>query len=434
MAGSRYDIVIFGATGFVGRYAIENIAASVDQDDGDIRWAVAGRDEDRIRQTLRSLSGKIGKDISSVPVITADINDPESIKAMTSSAKVIVNCVGPYRKWGNVVLESCISSGTHHVDVSGEPQFLEGAYIKFFDRAKQSKILIVGACAFESLPMEMAVCFMRDQFSKTRSTLNSVEGFFRILPSQDGWTLNHGTWDSMIESVGNGLEVLKIKKQLYNEFFKKKLPEYRHEAPTKILPFHTEHTNGLNMPIYDIDMDTSKRTNTFHYNELNERPVYVAKYLTVRSIIPLLQVAAAGILFGPLVFFGPTRKLLIKYPKFFSFGLFSKEGPNETQVEGTSTEIILRARGWSRILTEDVNEQPFEEPDKTVYGRIRGPEMTYPLTSQCAVQSAITIVKERDLIPYEGGVFTPGVAFRGTNLISRLGSRNKNQLVIELLE
>lgn len=434
MSDGRFGIVIFGATGFVGKYAIENLVATIDQDGGDIRWAVAGRDEDRIRQTLRTLSGKIGKDITAANVITADVDKMESIKAMTSQAKVIVNCVGPYRKWGNVVLESCIATGTHHVDVSGEPQFLEGAYLKFFDRARESKVLIVGACAFESLPMEMAVCFMRDQFAKRNHTLNSVEGYFRIIPSPDGWKLNHGTWDSMLESVGNGLEVLKIKKRLYNEFFKKELPEYRHEVPTRVLPFRTSFTSGLNMQIYDIDMETSKRTNTFHYNELNERPVYVAKYLTVKSIIPLLQVAAAGILFGPLIFFGPTRNLLMKYPKFFSFGLFSKEGPNESQVEGTSTEIILKARGWSRILKEDVTEQPFEEPDKTILGRIKGPEMTYPLTSQCAVQSAITIVKERDSIPYEGGVFTPGVAFRRTNLISRLGSRNKNPVFIELIE
>lgn len=434
MVDSRFDIVIFGATGFVGRYAIENLVASIDQDDGDIRWAVAGRDEDRVRQTLHSLSGKIGKDIDSANVITADVDDQESIKSMTSRAKVIVNCVGPYRQWGNVVLEACIATGTHHVDVSGEPQFLEGAYLKYFEKAKQSKVLIVGACAFESLPMEMAVCLMRDHFTASNSTLNSVEGYFRIIPSPDGWTLNHGTWDSMVESVGNGLEVLKIKKRLYNDFFKKKLPEYRHEIPTRIFPFRTSFTYGLNMPIYDIDMETSKRTNTFHYNEFNERPVYVAKYLTVKSVIPLLQVAAAGILFGPLMIFGITRKLLIKYPRFFSFGMFSKEGPNELQVEGTSTEIMLKAKGWSRILKEDVNEQPFEEPDKILLGRIRGPEMTYPLTSQCAVQSAITIVKERDIIPYDGGVFTPGVAFRRTNLIARLGNRNKNPLVIELIE
>lgn len=431
---ARFDIVIFGATGFVGRYAIENLVSSIDQDEGDIRWAVAGRDEDRIRQTLRSLSGKVGKNIHSVDVIIADVDDGESIRAMTGRAKVVVNCVGPYRKWGNIVLESCIETGTHHVDVSGEPQFLEGAYLKYYDKAKQAKVVIVGACAFESLPMEMAVCFMRDQFAASKCTLNSVEGYFRIIPSEDGWTLNHGTWDSMIEAVGNGWEVIKIKKQLYNQFFQKKLPEYRHEVPLKILPFRSRFTNGLNMPIYDIDMETSKRTNTFHYNELNERPVYVAKYLTVKSIIPLLQVALAGILFGPLIFIPPTRKLMMKYPSFFSFGLFSKEGPNETQVEGTSTEIILKAKGWSRVLKEDVNEQPFEQPDKTVYGRIRGPEMTYPLTSQCAIQSAITILKERNLIPYQGGVFTPGVAFRNTNLITRLGNRNKNSLVIQLME
>ena len=41
---------------------------------------------------------------------------------MTARAKVIVNCCGPYRFYGEAVVKACIATKTHHVDVSGEPQ------------------------------------------------------------------------------------------------------------------------------------------------------------------------------------------------------------------------------------------------------------------------------------------------------------------------
>lgn len=64
----------------------------------------------------------LGDDIGDIKLIMADVKDEESLKSMTSQAKVIVNCCGPYRFYGEPVIKACVETGTHHVDVSGEPQ------------------------------------------------------------------------------------------------------------------------------------------------------------------------------------------------------------------------------------------------------------------------------------------------------------------------
>jgi short subunit dehydrogenase-like uncharacterized protein len=64
----------------------------------------------------------IGEDLGTVRVVLADVKDESSLKNMAAQARVVVNCVGPYRLYGEVVVSACIASGTHHVDVSGEPQ------------------------------------------------------------------------------------------------------------------------------------------------------------------------------------------------------------------------------------------------------------------------------------------------------------------------
>jgi short subunit dehydrogenase-like uncharacterized protein len=64
----------------------------------------------------------IGEDLAAVKVVLADVKDALSLQNMASQARVVVNCVGPYRLYGEAVVSACIASGTHHVDVSGEPQ------------------------------------------------------------------------------------------------------------------------------------------------------------------------------------------------------------------------------------------------------------------------------------------------------------------------
>jgi short subunit dehydrogenase-like uncharacterized protein len=64
----------------------------------------------------------VGEDLAAVRVVLADVNDASSLQNMASQAHVVVNLVGPYRLYGEAVVSACIASGTHHVDVSGEPQ------------------------------------------------------------------------------------------------------------------------------------------------------------------------------------------------------------------------------------------------------------------------------------------------------------------------
>lgn len=83
---------------------------------------------------------------------------------MTSHAKVIVNCCGPYQWYGEVVVKACIETGTHHVDISGEPQFLEEMQLKYHRAAEEKGVYIVGACGFGSLPSDLGTLFLRKHF------------------------------------------------------------------------------------------------------------------------------------------------------------------------------------------------------------------------------------------------------------------------------
>ena len=63
--------------------------------------------------------------MTKVPIVIADVGDDASLQKMAARARVIVNCVGPYRFHGEAVVKSCLAGGAHHVDISGEPQVNE---------------------------------------------------------------------------------------------------------------------------------------------------------------------------------------------------------------------------------------------------------------------------------------------------------------------
>lgn len=84
---------------------------------------------------------------------------------MTKMAKVIINCCGPYRFYGENVVKACVDTRTHHVDISGEPEYMERMQLKYHDIAKEKGIYIVSACGLDSIPADLGVVFLEQNFN-----------------------------------------------------------------------------------------------------------------------------------------------------------------------------------------------------------------------------------------------------------------------------
>ena len=104
----RLDFIVFGATGLTGQYATENIIKTIEKENTGLTFGIAGRNESKLRDVLDTLSGYTGKNLDHVRLIVANVDDEQSILDMCNQAKVILNCVGPYHLWGEIVVKSCI--------------------------------------------------------------------------------------------------------------------------------------------------------------------------------------------------------------------------------------------------------------------------------------------------------------------------------------
>src|ERR671919_376630 len=129
MEGEReLDIVVFGATGFVGKLTAEYLAEHAPEG---VKMGLAGRSEEK----LARVKSDLGKDW---PTVVADSSDAASMKALAERCRVVATTVGPYRKYGMPLVEACAEAGTDYVDLTGEVFFIRESIDRFHDAASAS--------------------------------------------------------------------------------------------------------------------------------------------------------------------------------------------------------------------------------------------------------------------------------------------------------
>jgi short subunit dehydrogenase-like uncharacterized protein len=147
----KFDIVVYGATGFTGQLVAEYLAQHY-VGAGDPKWAMAGRSLEK----LASVRDAIGAPADTA-LIVADASDPASLQAMVDQTKSVVTTVGPYLLYGNDLVAACAASGTDYFDLCGETPWMRRMIDAHEATAQRSGARIVFSCGYDSLPFELGV-------------------------------------------------------------------------------------------------------------------------------------------------------------------------------------------------------------------------------------------------------------------------------------
>ena len=156
MANREFDLIVYGATGFTGRLVAEYLAQAYAGKERP-RWAMAGRSAAKLAE-VRDLIGAP----ADTPLVTADADDPGSLKAMAERASVILTTVGPYQLYGGGLVAACVAAGTAYVDLCGEPGWMREMIDTHAARAKETGARIVFSCGFDSIPFDLGVLTLQE--------------------------------------------------------------------------------------------------------------------------------------------------------------------------------------------------------------------------------------------------------------------------------
>lgn len=384
------DVIIFGASGFTGKYTIYESVNLLSH----LKWGIAGRSQSRLEQVRDEMGRKADKDLKDIPIIIADVQDPESLEKMAAQCRIIVNCCGPFRFYGEPVIAACVAAGTHHVDVSGEPQYMEKMQLEYHEKAKEKGVYIVSACGFDSIPADLGVTFMEQNFD---GVLNSVESYLdmEVKRPSSGSSIHYGTWESAVHGLSSADELQSLRKKLYKERLPKFTPTLRNRPVLHRSPLVG---NKWCLPFMGSDRSVVMRSQRYLYETEQKRPVQMRAYFATPTLIHSFVIMFVGMVFGIMTRFCLGRSLLLRFPKIFSLGFVSHEGPSEEQMEGTTFTMSMQGRGWAEKLSS-ATDQYTEPPNKKIAIQVTGTNPGYGATCVTLLVAAKTILKEQEKMP-----------------------------------
>uniref|UniRef100_A0A8D0RJS4 Saccharopine dehydrogenase-like oxidoreductase n=1 Tax=Sus scrofa TaxID=9823 RepID=A0A8D0RJS4_PIG len=418
-----FHLVVFGASGFTGQFVTEEVAREQVSPERrtSLPWAVAGRCREKLQRVLERAAMKLGRPTlpSEVGIIICDITNPASLDEMAKQAAVVLNCVGPYRFYGEPVVRACIENGASCIDICGEPQFLELIYWKYHEKAAEKGVYIIGSSGFDSIPADMGLLgFIFNNYPLRHVTL-TLELFHQ------GLCIHDGTWKSAVYGFADKSQL----KKLRNESHLKPVPVVGPKLKRRWPVSYCRELNSYSIPFLGADVSVVKRTQCYLHENLEQSPVQYAAYVTMGGITSIIRLMFAGLFFLFFVRFGIGRPLLVKFPWLFSFGYFSKQGPTQKQMDASSFTLTFFGQGYSQGLSPDKSK-----PNIRICTQVKGPEAGYVATPIAMVQAALTLLNDASDLPKAGGVFTPGAAFCRTKLIERLNQRGIEFSVISSSE
>ncbi|MHC0432119.1 saccharopine dehydrogenase family protein [Streptomyces sp. O3] len=373
-----YDIVLFGATGFVGALTAEYLAEHAP--DG-LRWAIAGRSERKLRRVRERLAG-IDKACADLPVLRADADDPAALRELAGRTRVLATTVGPYITYGRELVAACAASGTDYLDLTGEPEFVDLMYVRHDTRARETGARLVHACGFDSVPYDLGAYFTVRQLPE--GVPLRVDGFVRARGAFSG-----GTFASALTAFSRGRETLAARRERRRH---EPRPAGRKAYAPVGAPRYAKEVDAWALPLPTLDAQVVQRSARalerygpdFRYRE----------YAAVKSLpVAVGGAAAVGALFAAAQL-PPARRWLGDRVK-------PGDGPDERR----------RAKSWFSVRFVG------DGGGRRVYTEVSGGDPGYGETAKILAESALSLAF--DDLPDTAGQVTPAVAM-GDALIARL--------------
>lgn len=157
MQQTPFDLVVYGATSFVGRLLTRYLLTTFGGDGTQLNWAIAGRSHER----LKALCAELGPEAMQLPLITANAKDEAALGKLCEQTRSVVSTVGPYALLGEPLVKVCAHSGTDYCDLSGEVPWMRRMIKTYEPVAQASGARMVHCCGFDSIPSDLGVYYLQ---------------------------------------------------------------------------------------------------------------------------------------------------------------------------------------------------------------------------------------------------------------------------------
>ena len=378
----KYEIVLYGATGFTGQLCAKYLMNNYP----DLNWAIAGRDKEKLEQLKSDIN-------FSGDVLIADGQDLEALNALAEQTKVVLSTAGPFARYGSLLVQACVEQGSHYTDITGENHWVRDMIDQHHEKAASKGVRIIPSCGYDSIPSDIGTYFAVSQFDKP---VSRVDVYQEAVGSASG-----GTTETMF-TIGNVPKKMRdpfvlnpqnsvsdIQRKLSKDGFKiQKIEQLDGWSGAGLMAIANTRVVRRSAALMQQNKKPYGKDFTF-----GEHGLFKTKKLA--------KITSYGLLLVVMIIASPLRHIVRP------FLLKPGEGPSKE----------ARDKGWFRS-TFIAQAEDGEQKTCSIYG---SGDPGYKSTSKLVCESALVLAKSDNLPGGDqyGGVLTSAVGL-GDELISRL--------------
>lgn len=182
------SFLLYGANGYTGKL----IARYAHQ--YNLQPILAGRREELMSPLAHELN---------LPFRILDLDDTAALQAALKEVKAVIHAAGPFQYTAKQMIEACLQTGTHYLDINGDIAVFE--MIKQYDAAaKKAGVMLLPGAGFDVVPTDCLVL----QLKKIMPDAVALQLAFATI----GGSISHGTATTMAGKLGEGGAVRKAGK------------------------------------------------------------------------------------------------------------------------------------------------------------------------------------------------------------------------------
>lgn len=412
MNTAKFDIVIYGATSFVGNIMVRHMAETL-SDETELRWAIAGRSNSKL-EALQKEAKQLSNNRVLPPIIVADAQNEEDLLELCRQTRVVVSTVGPFALYGEALVKACCESGTDYCDITGEIHWVVRMISQYQEAAAASGARIVNCSGFDSIPSDLGVFFTQlqceEHFGITANEINMRVA--RLVGEFSG-----GTYASLVNAVKDLSETPALRKVLVSPYC---ICPSNHPFKTRQITHKSASFDELSQAwiapfvMEPVNTRIVHRTNALFDNEYGENFKYDEALVTGKG--------------------RPGRKRASR----MSFGLKALMlGTAVSPIRALMTRFLLPKPGTGPSL-EQQNKGKY---DLRFYAKVKGKgslvckvtgdrDPGYGSTAKILTQAALCLAFDTPKGEPAGGFWTPARIFSET-LIDRLKQHAGLQFTLE---
>ncbi|WP_439025601.1 saccharopine dehydrogenase family protein [Haloarchaeobius sp. DT45] len=173
------DPLIYGSYGYTGRLIAQQ--ATVDGLDP----ILAGRTAESVHEQAEELGCRAR---------VFEAKNAQTVRDYLEGVEVVLNCAGPFAHTADPIVDGCIQTGTHYLDITGEWRVFRDIATRD-DEATAAGVMLLPGVGFDVVPSDCLAAHLHDRLPSASSLSLALGGL---------GGMSRGTALTMVENLASG--------------------------------------------------------------------------------------------------------------------------------------------------------------------------------------------------------------------------------------